>query len=115
MSLYLRSREAVKIRTYQKLEKLRAIGDRPVIIWGCGDLCLHMLTKVKLNVVYYVDNDPAFKGATIDGVHVFGSVLLNFETGKYDPYPIVIIAQNQASGILKRISELGLRNEVIVV
>jgi hypothetical protein len=105
-SLYERSREAVKIRTYQKLEKLRKVTGR-VIVWGCGDLCLHMLTKVSLDVAYYVDNDPAFRGATIGGVPVMDEVT----SGE----PIVIIAQNQASGILRKIKDLGLANEVIVI
>jgi hypothetical protein len=106
LSLYERSREAVKIRTYQKLEKLRKV-EGSVIVWGCGDLCLHMLTKVNLDVVYYVDNDPAFRGAAIDGVPVLDAV--------WTSHPIVIIAQNQATGILKKIKDLQLPNEVILI
>jgi len=108
--IYNASKMLIHDRTEAKRVKLEALGDRPVIVWGCGDLCLHMLTKVKLNVVYYVDNDPAFKGATIGGKHVLNDVV------PIDDFiPIVIIAQNQATGILKRIKDLGLRNEVIVI
>ena len=46
-------------------------------------------------------------GATIGGVPVRDAV----ESGE----PIVVIAQNQATGILKRIEREGLTNEVIVV
>lgn len=79
----------------------------PVIVWGCGDLAMHLLTKVNLDVAYYVDNDPAYKGATIDGVPVQDSVT----SGE----PIVVMAQNQATALLKRIQDLGLTNEVIVI
>ena len=106
-SAYENARKVIEVRTYQKLEKLRAIGDRRVIIWGCGDLCLHLLSQVSLNVAYYVDNDPAFDGATINGVPVWDRVT--------SEEPIVVIAQNQASGILKRIKELNLTNKVIVI
>jgi hypothetical protein len=108
--IYNMSKMLIHDRTEAKRVKLEALGDRPVIVWGCGDLCLHMLTKVKLNVQYFVDNDPAFKGAVIDGVPVVDN------TWWIAPkMPIVIIAQNQATGILKRIRELGLKNEVIIV
>lgn len=103
---YTNAKSNIEIRTYQKLEKLRKVSG-PVIVWGCGDLCLHMLTRVNLDVAYYVDNDPAFKGASIGGIPVQETVT----SGE----PIVIIAQNQATGILKRIRELGLTNEVIVI
>ena len=99
-----------KMKTHDRIEnkiaRMRKI-EEPVIVWGCGDLCLHILTKVKLNVVYYVDNDPAFRGATIGGIPVLDEVTSN--------EPIIVIAQNQASGILKRIKELNLSNEVIVI
>jgi hypothetical protein len=93
-------------RVENKIAKMQKIAE-PVIVWGCGDLCLHMLTKIKLDVAYYVDNDPAFRGATIGGVPVMDTVT----SGE----PIVVIAQNQASGILKRIKDLGLTNEVIII
>ena len=104
--IYKLSMLTVHDRVENKIARMQKI-DGPVIVWGCGDLCLHMLTKVKLDVVYYVDNDPAFKGATIGGIPVFDSVTTN--------HPIVVIAQNQASGIIKRIKADGLENEVIVI
>lgn len=104
--IYRMSKMVVHDRTEAKLVKLQKI-TQPVIVWGCGDLCLHMLTKVNLDVVYYVDNDPAFRGATIGGVQVQDAVT----SGE----PIVVIAQNQASGILNRIKQLNLTNEVIVI
>jgi len=106
-NIYRMSKMVIHDRTEAKRLKLEVLGDRPVIVWGCGDLCLHMLARVKLNVVYYVDNDPAFRGATIGGVPVLDAV----RTAE----PIVVIAQNQATGILKRIQADGLENEVIVI
>jgi hypothetical protein len=103
---YKQAMMTVHDRVENKIAKMRHI-DGPVIVWGCGDLCLHMLTKVDLDIAYYVDNDPAFKGATIGGKPV-----REFVT---NTYPIVVIAQNQASGILKRIKESHLPNEVIVL
>jgi FlaA1/EpsC-like NDP-sugar epimerase len=107
-----------KMKTHDAIEnkiaKMRKI-DGPVIVWGCGDLCLHMLTKIKLDVKYYVDNDPAYMGATIDGVPVYNILQKSQNAHRYDRYPIVIIAQNQASGILKRIKRWRFKNEVIVI
>jgi len=104
--IYQLSKMIVHDRIENRITRMQKITE-PVIVWGCGDLCLHMLTKVKLDVAYYVDNDPAFKGATIGGIPVRDEVTSS--------EPIVIIAQNQASGILKRIKDLGLLNPVIVI
>jgi len=106
MRTYYQSRAVVHNRVTQRAAKLREVTG-PVIVYGCGDLCLHLLTKVKLDVVYYVDNDPAFKDATIGGIPVKDKV----ESDE----PIVVIAQNQATGILKRIKADGLTNKVIVI
>ncbi len=103
---YKQAMMTVHDRVENKIVKMQHITG-PVIVWGCGDLCLHLLTKVKLNVVYYVDNDPAFRGATIGGIPVRESVTSS--------EPIVVIAQNQASGILKRIQASKLMNKVIVI
>jgi hypothetical protein len=109
IDMYATSRVHIEQNVKEKVAKLEAIGDKPVIVWGCGDLAMHLLTKVKLNVVYYVDNDPAFRGQWIGGIPVAESVFGG------DPYSIVIMAQNQATALLKRIHDLGLTNEVIVI
>jgi hypothetical protein len=79
----------------------------PVIVWGCGDMCMHVLSQAKLNVVYFVDISPIYKGTTIKGVPVLGRVVSN--------EPIVVIAQYQTSSILKSIGDAGLKNKVIAV
>jgi len=106
IDMYAMSKVQIAHALERKMLKLQEI-NRPVIVWGCGDLAMHLLAKINLPVVYYVDNDPAFKGATIGGVPVRGAVT----SGE----PIVIMAQNQATALLKRIQDLGLTNEVIVV
>jgi SAM-dependent methyltransferase len=91
------------------VRKLEAIGDRKVIVWGCGDVCLHSLSRHMLNVAYFVDKDPAMVGTMIAGHPVYGSVL------RGDKRPIVMIVQGQKQDILNDIKAEGLTNEVIVV
>jgi hypothetical protein len=88
-------------------EKLERLGDARVVVWGCGDIAMHMLSLVRLNVAHYVDIDPAYRGATIGGVPVFDHV--------ESDDPIVVIAQGQRDGILAMIAAQGLKNEVIVI
>jgi hypothetical protein len=90
----------------QVICKLRLI-NFPVIVWGCGDLAMHLLTKVNLNVVHFVDLNPAFVGETINGIRVLDRVEGDF--------PILIMAQLHKNSILKSIKNLGLTNEVIVI
>ena len=104
--IYTRSRRMIGAAVAEKLELLDKVKG-PVVVWGCGDFCLHMLAKVKLDVVYYVDRDPAFRGATIGGVPVRENV--------NSDHTIVVMAQNQKSGILHCIEQEGITNEVIVI
>jgi hypothetical protein len=106
IDVYATTKVHITRNVQEKVDKLEKVKG-PVIVWGCGDLAMHLMTKVKLDVVYYVDNDPAFRGATIGGVPVLDGVT----SGE----PIVIMAQNQATALIKRIEELGLTNEVIVI
>lgn len=106
LKIYLASKERVEKSISEKEERLKKI-TFPVIIWGCGDICMTMLKRVPLNVIYYVDNDSAFKGQTIGGIPVLDRVESN--------EPIVIIAQMQQSLILERIKNSGLKNEVIII
>ena len=89
--------------------KLDALGEREVIIWGCGDLALHALSLKMPNVRYLVDKDPAFRDTTIAGHPVFPFV------NKEDTTPIVVIATGQKSSILDNIRAERLKNEVLVI
>jgi hypothetical protein len=90
------------------VSKMLAIGDREVIVWGCGDLAMHALTKVKLNVKYFVDKNPVYWGEIIANRPVLRSV------DQGDLTPIVVIAQGQKQDIIANIKTEGLQNEVIV-
>jgi len=103
---YTRSKVRVRRAVDAKIDQLCEI-KKPVIVWGCGPLTMHLLTKVNLDIAYFVDNDPAFQGATIDGIPVQDSVTSD--------HTILVIAQNQATALLKRIEDLGITNEVIVI
>ena len=90
----------------QRLAKLAAI-DYPAIVWGLGDIAWYLLHKVpSLNIVYYVDNDPAYRGATIRGIEVRDAVTSD--------EPIIVMAVGQAAALIERIkSECD--NEVVVI
>ena len=90
----------------QRVAKLRAI-DYPIIVWGLGDISWYLLDKAPdLQVSYYVDNDPAYRGATIRGVEVRESVTSD--------EPIAVMAVGQAKALIERIrSECD--NEVVVI
>lgn len=90
--------------------KLDALEDREVIVWGCGDLCLHALSLKMPNVRYFVDKDPAFRDTVIAGHPVFPFVQ------KDDLTPIVVIATGQKQSILDNIrAERLSKNELIVL
>jgi len=105
--MYYRSMMRVNVLVNAKLAKIQQEVHGQVVVWGCGDYCLHMLTKIKLDIAYFVDRDPAFRGATIGGVPVLETVITD--------HPIVIMAQNQQSGILHCIEQEGIKNAVIVI
>lgn len=89
--------------------KLYDLKDREVIVWGCWDIALHTLACHMPNVKYFVDKDPAFKGAVIAGKKVLDSV----QEG--DTTPIVVIAQGQKQDIIMNIKKDNLINEVITL
>ena len=105
-SVFLQSKQHVEAAIDEKVRKLKTI-TRPVIVWGCADICMHLLAKVQLNVIHYVDIDPAFRGATIGGIPVLDRVDCDA--------PIIVMAVNQRTAILKDIRERGYTNEVIVI
>lgn len=94
----------------------RELGDRfselsgDYIVWGCGDYCLWALKNMdttKINVIHYVDLDPAYRGETIGGKQVLDHV--------ESDAPILVIAQGQKSDIINYIKTTGVKNEVIVI
>jgi hypothetical protein len=90
----------------ERVEKLKQIAF-PVNIWGIGDIAWVLLSQVKLDILDYIDNDPAMRGSTFDGKPIV-------ELPSNDA-PIVIVAQGQRSRLIDRIRGLGLTNEVIEI
>lgn len=101
-----RSRDVVVGNMEAKVLKLKALGNTPVCVWGVGDIASYILARYMPNIQYYVSNDPAFKGARIQGLPVL-------ERPK-DGTPVVVIAQAQKAKLLERIRETC-RNEIIEI
>jgi hypothetical protein len=105
-SIYSNSKLTIQSNVAKKISQLKKIQE-PVIVYGCGDICLHLLAQVHLNIVHYMDDDPAFTGRLINGIPVYNHTESNA--------PIVVISQMQKELILERIKKKGLANTVIVI
>jgi hypothetical protein len=103
---YCEAKNWVESNVASKIEMLKKITE-PVIVWGCGDICLLLLEKVSLNIVQFVDHDPAFIGQTIGGIPVLDHI--------EGEYPIVVIAQMQQEDILDEIKNKGIENRVYTI
>jgi hypothetical protein len=104
--VFLLTQMRIKNNINSMVSKLKEITG-PVIVWGVGDICMLLLKQVPLNVVYYVDNDPAFHCQTINGIPVLDHVESN--------EPIVVMAQLAKDAVLAKIKESGLTNRIIVI
>lgn len=89
-----------------KLIQLREI-DYPVNVWGLGDITWHVLAQSDLDVLDYIDNDPAMVGHTYQGKPIVQAPT--------NGAPIVIMAQGQRSNLLRKIQSLNIGNEVIEI
>jgi len=91
----------------EKEQALRKLVDQPVVVWGYGDIAAHLLARYFPNVQYFVCNDPAYVGETINGLPVY-------DKKPNDTFPVLVIAQSQKGALIDRIkSECD--NEVIVI
>jgi len=88
------------------LDNLRKI-DYPVNVWGLGDITWHLLANYDLEVVNYIDNDPAMRGQTYKGKPIL-------ERPDNDA-PIVIMAQGQKSILIENIRNMGIVNEIVEI
>jgi len=100
------SRENIKTKTGIMLDKLKQI-DYPVNFWGLGDLAWHLLSQVNLDVLNYIDSDPAYVGKTYTGKPVLKR--------PDNDAPIVIVAQGQRDNLLAYIKSLDIPNKVISI
>ena len=93
-------------RTYSKAARLRSLFGTSVNVWGLGDITWHMLSKAELNVLDYIDNDPAFRGQTYNG-----KPILELPT---NDEPIVVLAQGQRQRLIEHIRSVC-KNEIIEI
>lgn len=90
----------------QKIQKLKEI-KQPVNIWGLGDITWCLLTSVDLDVLDYIDNDPAYRGQTYNGKSV--------QERPTNDAPIVIMAQGQRKRLIENIRKAGVKNQIIEI
>jgi len=81
--------------------------DFPVNVWGMSDIVWHTLADFDLDVLDYIDNDPAYRGQTYNGKPVL-------ERPTNDA-PIVIMAQGQRGRLIENIRAMGVENRIIEV
>lgn len=96
----------VGAETAKRIAQLKDI-DFPVNIWGMGDIVWHLLSRVDLNVLDYIDNDPAYRGQTYAGKPVL-------ERPTNDE-PIVILAQGQRERLISNIRKMGIKSRIIEI
>ena len=101
-----RSMRHVTACVLYRLDKLNAL-DEPVNIWGMSDIAWHLLSQSVVNVLDYVDNDPAMRGQTYKGRPIL-------ERPTNDA-PIVILAQGQRGRLIENIRAMGILNRIIEI
>jgi hypothetical protein len=89
-----------------KITKLKEI-TYPVNIWGLGDITWHIASIMPLDVLDYIDNDPAFRGQTFNGKPV--------QERPTNDKPIVILSQGQRGRLIANIRAAGITNEIIEI
>lgn len=103
-----KSAEHIAANMGHRLSELRrVVGSKAVNVWGLGDITWHMLSLIKLNVLDYIDNDPAYRGAQYDGKPV--------QERPTNDAPIVILAQGQRQRLIANIRGLGITNPIIEI
>jgi hypothetical protein len=100
------SERHVLTKTAAMMAKLREIRE-PVNVWGLGDISWHLLAHVDLDVLDYIDNDPAYRDATYNGKSV--------QERPTNDAPIVIVAQGQRGRLIENIRKAGVTNPIIEI
>jgi hypothetical protein len=102
------SAKHVQSSIIDKLHTLMENVDCPVNIWGLGDIVWHLLSEpLSLEVLQYIDNDPAMRGQTYNGKPIL-------ERPTNDA-PILIIAQGQRKRLIENIRKMGVKNEILEI
>jgi hypothetical protein len=100
------SRDHIVENTTARLHKLASV-PKPVNIWGMGDITWHLTHYIDLEVLNYIDNDPAYRGQTYKGKPVL-------ERPDNDA-PIVIMSQGQRQRLIENIRKAGVTNQIIEI
>jgi SAM-dependent methyltransferase len=90
----------------KRIEKLKQIHE-PVNVWGLGDITWHILSQVELDVIEFIDNDPAYRQATYNGKPV--------QERPGNDAPIVILSQGQRQRLITNIRKMGVENPIIEI
>jgi len=90
-----------------RVDRLRTLAGLPLNVWGMGDITWHLLSQVELNIIDYIDNDPAYRGQTYNGRPVV-------ERPTNDK-PIVILAQGQRGRLIENIRKSSITNPIIEI
>jgi SAM-dependent methyltransferase len=98
--------EHIRKNMAERVGKLWQIKE-PVNIWGMGDITWHLLYRVELDVLDYIDNDPAYRGQTYNGKPV--------QERPTNDSPIVILAQGQRGRLIENIRAAGIQNRIIEI
>jgi len=91
-------------RMRELLDKVKEI-KQPVIVWGLGDLAWYVLAHTNLDIVYFVDNDPAYRGCTLLGKEI------KEKPDTDDPILVIVFAQKEP--LLRNIKAVC-DNEIII-
>jgi hypothetical protein len=100
------SKEHIESYSDKIVSKIKEI-DFPVNIWGLSDLTWHILSRTNLNILNFIDNDPAYRNATYNG-----KLILERPT---NDAPIIILAQIQKECLVENIKKSGVQNQLIVL
>ena len=102
----MESRDHIIEKTGVLVEKLERI-KIPVNLWGLSDVSWHLLSRVNLDILEYIDNDWAYRGQTYGGK----PVLERPTNGA----PILIMSQGQRELLIHNIRAMGIENELILL
>ena len=99
---------------FNKENLLKNLKDRPVVIWGArmtGVGFSRFAKKNNLNIVSYVDSDPAFRGMSIGSTPIYETNYLKKLKEKYSNLIIVLAVALKEDEILLFLHENGFEKE----
>lgn len=67
-----------------------------VVIYGLGDLTLHQIALSDFDIAYFVDENPVYNGATINGIPIK-------QTLDDDEYPVLVIGNRNRETIVSKL------------